>query len=139
VASETRLYVGGLPQAVTVAELTQRFTPFGAVTNAQLVPPRGTALPRPPLAFVTLVTTPPKLQRCLKTVRTRIAPATMRASTLRRPAVFGARPRCAYIVGSCDLRCVCACARAFARTLSHRRRPCEAAAYGAAAALWRHG
>lgn len=78
-ASETRLYVGGLPEAVTLAELTERFTPFGAVTNAQLVPPRGTALPRPPLAFVTLVATPPRLQRCLKTVRTRIAPATMRA------------------------------------------------------------
>jgi len=73
VASETRLYVGGLPEAVTIAELTQRFTPFGAVTNAQLIAARGTALPRPPLAFVTLVATPPKLQRCLKTVRTRIA------------------------------------------------------------------
>jgi hypothetical protein len=94
--SETRLYVGGLPEGVTTAELTQRFAPFGAVGDAQLIAPRGTALPREPLAYVTLTATPASLARCLKTVRalSLLSPEHGTAGTMRPVQCVGEVTAC---------------------------------------------
>lgn len=41
-----RLFVGGLPPDVTEKDLISRFTPFGAVSSCELLPPKAGHLPQ---------------------------------------------------------------------------------------------
>ena len=66
-----RLHVGGLPETISVEEVTRRFANFGEVRDVELIMEKFPTRPQEPLcrgfAYVTLETTSVLLEKCIST------------------------------------------------------------------------